>query len=153
IPGATLADVERLLVDTEFREATLQQTTDPRLLSFWTTQFPFFPKNATDPVLNKLSVFLLESQVRNIICQRRSAVNFDQLLNKGKILLANLSTGLLTEKVASTLGSFLVTKIVNAAFRRAALPPGQRRPWMLFIDEFQNFVNLSVGFERILAEA
>jgi len=63
------------------------------------------------------------------------------------------STGLLTEKIAGTLGSFLVTKIVNAAFRRAALPAANRRPWHLYIDEFQNFVNLSVGFERILAEA
>jgi hypothetical protein len=153
IAGATLADVERLLVDPEFRKATLQRTTDPRLLSFWTTQFPFFPKNATDPVLNKVSPFLLEQAVSRIICQRRSAVDFDQLLNQGKILLANLSTGLLTEKVAGTLGSFLVTKIVNAAFRRAALPPGQRRPWHLFVDEFQHFMNLSVGFERILTEA
>lgn len=153
IPGATLADVEQMLTDTHFREATLEQTTDSRLLSFWTTQFRFLPKNACDPVLNKLSVFLLDRHVRNIICQRRSAVNFDQLLNQGKILLANLSTGLLTEKVAGTLGSFLTTKIVNAAFRRAALPAGQRRPWHLYIDEFQNFVNLSVGFERILAEA
>ena len=153
IPGATLADVERLLTDPEFRDATLHKTTDPRMLQFWETQFKFFPKNATDPVLNKLSVFLLDRNVRNIICQRRTAVNFDQLLNDGKILLGNLSTGLLTEKVAGTLGSFLVTKIVNAAFRRACLPAAQRRPWFLYIDEFQNFVNLSVGFERILAEA
>lgn len=153
IPGATLADVEQLLTDPEFRASTLERTTDPRLLSFWTTQFTNFPKNALDPVLNKLSVFLLDRHVRNIICQRRAAVNFDQLLNQRKILLANLSTGLLTEKVAGTLGSCLVTKIVNAAFRRASLAPNQRRPWHLYIDEFQNFVNLSVGFERILAEA
>src|SRR5262249_37909825 len=57
------------------------------------------------------------------------------------------------EKVAGTLSSFLVSKIVHAAFRRAALPPGQRRPWHLFIDEFQGFMDLGVGFERILAEA
>jgi hypothetical protein len=153
IPGATLADVERMLTDAEFRELTLEKTSDSQLRSFWTTQFKFLPKNATDPVLNKLSVFLLDRHVRNIICQRQSAVNFDRLLNEGKILLANLSTGLLTEKVAGTLGSFLVTKIVNAAFRRAALQADRRRPWHLYIDEFQNFVNLSVGFERILAEA
>lgn len=154
IPSATLADVERLLTDEEFRGETLQRTTDPRLLSFWTTQFKFFPKNAIDPVLNKLSVFLLDRHVRNIICQRRSAVDFDRLLNQGKILLVNLSTGLLTEKVAGILGSSIVTKLVSAAFRRAALPANQRRPWHLYIDEFQNFVNLSgVGFERILTEA
>jgi len=153
IPDATLADVELMLTDPEHRAAVLAKTTDPRMLQFWNTQFKFFPKNATDPVLNKLSVFLLDRRVRNIICQRRSAIDFDRLLNDGKILLANLSTGLLTEKISGTLGSFLVTKIVNAAFRRAAVPENKRRPWYLYVDEFQSFMNLSVGFERILAES
>jgi hypothetical protein len=153
VPGATLADVELMLTDPAYREGVLSKTTDPRMLQFWTNQFKFFPKNATDPVLNKLSVFLLDRNVRNIICQRHASIDFDRLLNEGKILLANLSTGLLTEKIAGTLGSFLVTKIVNAAFRRAALPESERRPWFLYIDEFQSFMNLSVGFERILAEA
>jgi hypothetical protein len=46
-----------------------------------------------------------------------------------------------------------VTKIVNAALRRATIPEEQRRPWYLYVDEFQSFMNLSVGFERILSEA
>jgi hypothetical protein len=153
VSGATLADVEQMLTDSDYRQDVLQKTTDPQLLQFWNNQFKFFPKNACDPVLNKLSPFLLERHVRNIICQRHAAINFDEVINSGKILLANLSTGLLTEKVAGTLGSFLVTKIVNAAFRRASLPDAKRRPWYLYVDEFQNFMNLSVGFERILAEA
>lgn len=153
VPGATLADVEQMLTDENYREAVLESATDSRMLQFWRSQFPLLPKNSVDPVLNKLSVFLLDRHVRNIICQRRSAIDFDQLLNEGKILLANLSTGLLTEKVAGTLGSFLVTKIVNAAFRRAAIPESKRRPWFLYVDEFQNFMNLSIGFERILAES
>lgn len=153
MPGATLAEVERVLTDEPFRKAVIAKTTDPRFLAFWKTQFGFFPKNAVDPVLNKLSVFLLNRTVRNIICQRHAAIDFDNLLNNGKILLANLSTGLLTEKIAGMFGSFLVTKIVNAAFRRTRLPEHQRRPWYLFVDEFQAFMNLSVGFDRILAEA
>jgi len=153
VPNATLADVELMLTDAEYRQDVLGKVTDPRLSHFWEHQFKFFPKNATDPVLNKLSPFLLDRNVRNIICQRRAAIDFDRLLNEGKILLANLSTGLLTEKIAGTLGSFLVTKIVNAAFRRAALPEDRRRPWFLYVDEFQNFMNVSVGFERILGES
>ena len=153
VPGATLADVERMLTDEAFRKQVLGKTKDPRFLQFWHQQFKFFPKNASDPVLNKLSVFLMSRTVRNIICQRHSAIDFDKLLNERKILLANLSTGLLTEKIAGTFGSFLVTKIVNAAFRRARLPEHQRQPWYLYVDEFQAFMNLSVGFDRILAEA
>ena len=153
IPGATLADVERMLVDESFRTSTAAKARTPRLREFWQQQFRFMPRNACDPVLNKLSVFLNNRVVRNVICQRHSAVDFDELLNGGKILLANLSTGLLTEKIAGTFGSFLVTKIVNAALRRASIPEEQRRPWYLYVDEFQSFMNLSVGFERILSEA
>ncbi|MBS0203960.1 MAG: ATP-binding protein [Planctomycetes bacterium] len=153
IPGATLADVERILTDKDYREEVVLKTKDIRYVDFWNKQFFFMQKNAVDPVLNKLSVFLLNRTVRNIICQRHSAIDFDSVLNDGKILLANLSTGRLTEKIAGTLGSFLVTKIVNAAFRRSNLPESRRRPWYLYVDEFQAFMNLSVGFERILAES
>lgn len=153
VPAATLADIERMLTDPVYRAEVIARTTEPRWLEFWNNQFPFMPKNAVEPVLNKLSVFLTQSSVRNIICQRRSTVDFDELINDGKILLANLSTGLLTERISGTLGSFLVTKIVNAAFRRARLPEDQRRPWYLYVDEFQAFMNVSVGFDRILAEA
>ena len=153
IPGATLADVERMLTDKDFRNEVVAKTDDPRFSDFWTKQFIHLPKNASDPVLNKLSVFLLSRTVRNIICQRRSAVDFDSVINGRKIFLANLSSGLLTEKIAGMFGSFLVTKIVNAAFRRAAMPEQDRLPWYLYVDEFQSFMNLSVGFERILAEA
>ncbi len=80
-------------------------------------------------------------------------IDFDHLLNDGKILLAKISTGRLTEKIAGMFGSFLVTKIVNAAFRRERMPEHKRRPFYFYVDEFQAFMNVSVGFERILAEA
>jgi len=152
-PSATLNDVERMMIEDDFRRSVIARTTIPRFRLFWDDEFSKFPKNAVDPVLNKLSVFLMSRTVRNIVCQRHCAIDFDQVLNSQKILLVNLSTGLLTEKIANILGSFVVTKIVNAAFRRATLPHSDRRPWYLYIDEFQNFMNTSVGFERILAEA
>ncbi|MEX1027072.1 MAG: hypothetical protein WD049_03555 [Candidatus Paceibacterota bacterium] len=151
--NSTLDDVERLLIDNDFRYSIIERTTVPRYRQFWQDEFTKLPKNAVDPVLNKLSVFLMSRTVCNIVCQRRCAIDFDDAINSGKILLGNLSTGLLTEKIANILGSFLVTKIVNAAFRRATLPQDQRRPFYLYVDEFQNFVNMSVGFERVLSEA
>src|SRR5436190_722278 len=137
----------------ESRGTVVANARTSRFTEFWKRQFKFFPKNSVDPVLNKLSVFLTSRTVRNIICQRNSAIDFDRLLNDGKILLANLSTGLLSEKIAGMFGSFLVTKIVNAAFRRARMPEDMRRPFYLYVDEFQAFMNVSVGFDRILNEA
>jgi hypothetical protein len=95
----------------------------------------------------------MNGTVRNIVCQRRPSLDFDEVLNGRKIFLANLSTGLLSEQIAGTLGSFLVTKIINSAFRRASIPEPQRVPFYLYIDEFQAFMQVSVGFDRILAEA
>jgi hypothetical protein len=51
------------------------------------------------------------------------------------------------------LGMFIMSRIVTAAFRRDKIPEADRRPFYLYIDEFQNFMQLSVGFEQILAEA
>ena len=150
---ATIADVERILIDDEFRLLVAKRCRDPRYRRFWLDEYTKLGKNASDPVLNKLSVFLEKRVVRNIVCQRRCAVDFDKVLNGKKILLCNLSTGMLNESVANILGSFIVTKIVNAAFRRASLPKERRNPWYLYIDEFQNLMGASVGFERILAEA
>ncbi|MEX2140460.1 MAG: DUF87 domain-containing protein [Pirellulales bacterium] len=153
IPGATLADVERMITDLEFRDGVVRRTRDPRLVQFWRAEASHMGNQAIDPVLSRLSPFLRKPTLRNIIAQRRCAVDFDQVLNEGKILIANLSTGLLTEPVASTFGSFLVSKIINAAFRRAAMPENQRRPYYLYVDEFQAFMSLSISFDRILAEA
>lgn len=153
IPDATLADVERMLTDEKLRQDTIFKIKDPQCVAFWNNQFSHMGKTAADPVLNKLSPFLVDRTVRNIICQRHASIDFDHVLNDGKILLANLSSGKLTESIGGTLGSFLVTKIVNAAFRRAKIPEDQRRPWYLYVDEFQNFMNLSVGFERILTQS
>ncbi len=150
LPHPTLDDVERMLTNPAFRRQISAKLTSRRMVDFWDNEFH---PNTVDPVLNKISVFLMNNTVRNIVCQRRPSIDFDQVLNRRKIFLANLSTGLLSEQISGTLGSFLVTKIINSAFRRASLPQSQRSPFYLYIDEFQAFMQVSVGFDRILAEA
>jgi type IV secretory pathway TraG/TraD family ATPase VirD4 len=49
------------------------------------------------------------------------------------------------------IGSFLVTKFQIDAMGRADIPFEQRKPFYLYIDEFQNFATES--FESILSEA
>ena len=142
-----------MLTDDQFRYQIIGQLKDDNLLAFWEHEFPGYPKGVCDPILNKLSPFLLNTTIRNIICQRQSKFNFDNILNTKKIFLANLSTGLLGESVAGIFGTFIMSKIVNAAFRRAAINEDQRIPFYLYVDEFQNFMDLAVGFEQILAEA
>jgi len=73
-------------------------------------------------------------------------------MDDGKILIVNLSRGLVGEDNAAVLGSLLVTKIQLAAMSRADIPKLQdRRPFYLYVDEFQNFATES--FSVILSEA
>ncbi len=151
--GGTLYDVRRLLTDPAFRARNVAKLRDPGLVSFWNQEFPNMARNSLDSVLNKFTPFLRNTAVRNIICQRSSPLNFDAILNDRKILLVNLSFGMLSESVAGVLGMFLVAKLLNATFRRAAIPKEKRRPFYLYVDEFQNFMHLSKSFDRILSEA
>jgi hypothetical protein len=73
-------------------------------------------------------------------------------MDGGKILIVNLSKGLIGEDNASILGSFLVTKIQLAAMSRQDIPNIEdRKPFYLYVDEFQNFATDS--FATILSEA
>ena len=73
-------------------------------------------------------------------------------MDEGKILIVNVSKGLIGEDNASILGSFLVTKIQLAAMSRSDITEiTDRRPFYLYVDEFQNFATDS--FATILSEA
>jgi hypothetical protein len=73
------------------------------------------------------------------------------MMDEGKILVVNLSRGQVGEDNAAILGALMVTKIQLAAMSRADLPMDQRRPFYLYVDEFQNFATDS--FAVILSEA
>jgi hypothetical protein len=73
-------------------------------------------------------------------------------MDEGRILIVNLSKGLIGEDNAAILGSFLVTKIQLAAMSRSDIERIEdRRPFYLYVDEFQNFATDS--FATILSEA
>jgi hypothetical protein len=71
-------------------------------------------------------------------------------MDEGKILLVNLAKGMIGEDTASLLGALLVTTAGLAAYSRAELPESARRPFHLYIDEFQTFTTLAVA--NMLAE-
>jgi hypothetical protein len=72
-------------------------------------------------------------------------------MNQGKILLMNLSIGKIGEDNANLLGALLVSRIQFMALQRAKIPSQERRPFYLYVDEFQNFATGS--FESILSES
>lgn len=155
-PETTMLDITRMLTDKEFRKETLGYCRDTVVLQFWNVEFASwndkFVAEAIAPVLNKVGAFTANPIIRNIIGQPKSTFNIRQIMDEGKILIVNLSKGLIGEDNAAILGSFLVTKIQLAAMSRSDIPDVRdRRPFYLYVDEFQNFATDS--FATILSEA
>jgi hypothetical protein len=155
-PETTMLDITRMLTDKKFRNETLTYCQDTVVLNFWKVEFASwndkFVAEAVAPVLNKVGAFTANPVIRNIIGQPKSTFNIRKIMDDGKILVVNLSKGLIGEDNASILGSFLVTKIQLAAMSRSDIPDiRDRRPFYLYVDEFQNFATDS--FATILSEA
>ena len=155
-PSTTMLDITRMLTDKKFRKETLSYCTDTVVLQFWNVEFASwtdkFQAEAIAPVLNKVGAFTANPVIRNIIGQPKSTFNIREIMDSGKILIVNLSKGLIGEDNAAILGSFLVTKIQLAAMSRSDIPNIEdRRPFYLYVDEFQNFATDS--FATILSEA
>jgi len=155
-PETTMLDITRMLTDKKFRKDTLSYCKDSVVLQFWNVEFASwndkFQAEAIAPVLNKVGAFTANPIIRNIIGQPKSTFNIRQIMDEGKILVVNLSKGLIGEDNAAILGSFIVTKIQLAAMSRQDIPNVEdRRPFYLYVDEFQNFATDS--FATILSEA
>lgn len=155
-PEATLLDISRLLTDKDFRKETLNYCQDVTVLQFWKHEFGQWNDKQVNesiaPVLNKVGAFTANPIIRNIIGQPKSSFDIRKIMDEGKILVVNLSKGLIGEDNAGILGSFLVTKVQLAAMSRSDIPDvADRRPFYLYVDEFQNFATDS--FSVILSEA
>ncbi len=154
-PGATLLGINRLLVDKDYRARVIAKIRDPIVKTFWVAEFTSWSeKYATEaiaPVQNKVGQFLSASIIRNIVAQVKSTINPRQIMDEGKILIANLSKGRIGEDNMRLLGGMLITKIQMAAMERVNILESERRDFYLYVDEFQNFANQS--FANILSEA
>lgn len=99
---------------------------------------------------SKFQEFVFSPSVRRIFDRRWSSFDFREVMNGGKILLVNLSKGLLTEATSHFLGMIILAKLLAAAMGRVRLPADQRRPFFAYVDEFQTIATNS--FVSMLSE-
>lgn len=154
-PNSTLLGINRMLADPDYRKKVVEKITDPVVRSFWVNEFARYTQRyeveATAAIQNKVGQFISNPLIRNIIGQVKSKINMREVMDEGKILIANLSKGRIGEDNSRLLGALLITKIYLAAMSRVDIPEEQRRDFYLYVDEFQNFATES--FVGILSEA
>jgi len=155
-PNATLMMIPRLYTDRAFRSEVLEHVKDPVIKARWINEFNTLDQRQVNEtigsILNKVGQFLSSPIIRNIVGQPKSAINMRAAMDEGKILLIKLTKGAIGEDNMALLGSLLITQIQLAAMSRSdIIDPEKRRPFFLYVDEFQNFATDS--FATILSEA
>lgn len=147
--GSTFADIPRLLLDRDFRNAAIKNITNEVVREFWTREFtgysPAFRAVVTAPLLNKVGGFLSDPILRSVLTAPRSSLDFRTAIDSGKVLVVNLAKGKLGEGPSSLVGSLLVSHLSLKALERADQPPDSRRDFFLYLDEFHTFATLSLA--------
>jgi hypothetical protein len=153
--GGTVIDIPRLFTDPDFEKERLKYVTDPVVRSFWEKQIAktadFHKSEMLNYFTSKFGPFMTNDMMRNIIGQTKSSFDFREVMDNKKILICNLSKGMIGERNTNLLGMIIVSKIAMGAFSRQEVAESERVPFFLYVDEFQNFI--TDVFATILSES
>jgi energy-coupling factor transporter ATP-binding protein EcfA2 len=152
--GSTLPDILRMYSDKMFRRGVLAGVTNPVVYAFWKSEFANYPPRyaaeALAPIQNKLGALLADPMLYRVLVVPEVDLHFRNIMDEGGVLLVNLAKGRLGSDSAQTLGSLLVSTLGLAGLSRAEMAPANRRPFFLYVDEFQSFTTLS--FANMMTE-
>ena len=153
--GGTIIDIPRLFTDPDFEKDRVKYVTDPVVRSFWEKQMAktadFHKSEMLNYFTSKFGRFMTNDMMRNILGQTKSSFDFRDIMDNKKILICNLSKGMIGEINAFLLGMVIVSKIAMGAFSRQDMLESERIPFFLYVDEFQNFI--TDVFATILSES
>ena len=148
-PEATLGDILRLLNDKQFRAAAVARIRNEQVRQFWITEYDHYPPRmraeAIAPIQNKVGAFLADPTLRRILTKPEKPLQLRRIMDEGKMLIVNLARGQIGEDTTSLLGALLVTTAALAAFSRAEMQTVDRRPFFVYLDEFQSFTTRSLA--------
>ena len=151
--GLTLVEMPRLLTDTAFRDRLVRDLRHTEAKRYWLNRFGPLPASKktewVESTLNKVSAFVSDPYIRGMLGQCHSTIDLRSLMDEGACVLINLSKGRL-KRNSTLIGALLVSKLQEAALSREDIPEDDRRPFRVYVDEFQDYATRS--FEEILSE-
>ena len=142
----TIADLRRFLIEPAFRNEFLKSVKDSEVVYYWHKSFPHLSGNKSiGSILTRLDTFLAQKPIRHMVSQTENRLDFAQIMDTGKILLAKLPEGLLGRENSYLLGTLLVSKFQQIAMSRQAQQIAARRDYWIYADEFANFITPSMA--------
>ena len=151
----TIVDIMRLFTDDAFAEAKIRNIKNPVVAAWWNKTYKKMwdrEKAEIIPFIQaKFWPFTTGIYVRNIIGQPKSAFKMYDAMQENKIILMNLAKWIAWEETSKLIWKIISMQVKLSALKRAKIPESERKPFYLYVDEFQNYV--SASFESILSEA
>jgi hypothetical protein len=143
--------------DKSLRAEIIRTSRDSMTREYFEETFPALlatHKDAHLPITNRIRRLVRRDIVRALLCQPGRSFNFRKAMDEGKILLFNLSDGMLGAQTSQLLGQLFVSKIQLALMSRADTPAAKRRPFYVYLDEFQAFLGVNAdAYKTILSRA
>jgi energy-coupling factor transporter ATP-binding protein EcfA2 len=143
-PHASIASVQRLLVDAIFRKSCIANVTNPAVREFWRTEFNRWNERDRTQYIaslqNKLGAFTTNERLQRILSSGRKGIVLRDLMDSSGILICNLSKGTVGHDASTLLGSLLLSSLQVAAMSRADLPEADRVDSVVVIDEFHSYL-------------
>jgi hypothetical protein len=151
--GGSFEDIYDLFTSPEARRRIVRQLRDRELRHYWEETFPSSSLASRMSIINKLTPIVRHPFLGPILCSRECIVDADEIIRKKRILIVSLATGTRADHTTTILGTFIVNKIIAAAYRQSQITePARRVRHFFFVDEFQNFLHQSFDWSTGLSE-
>jgi hypothetical protein len=145
--GSVLPDILRLYADKRYRRDVVRGIRNDVERQFWLDEFEKYPdRQRTElvaPIQDKLGGLLTDPRLYRALVAPEVPISFRNLMDAGGILIVNLAKGRLGDESTNILGSMMVATIGLRALSSAEAPIADRRPYVLYVDEFQTFTTLA----------
>jgi DNA helicase HerA-like ATPase len=151
----TLLEFIRCYTDREFRHWLLESIGDQQVKDFISeaesADRDVSLRNIAPYITSKFGRFVNDTTLKRIVGQEKSSFDFDEIMNKGKILLVKLGKGRFGGEVSALLANMLVSRFQHSAMKRGEMPKDERRDFYLYCDEAHNLPQ--ENFSELFAEA
>lgn len=143
----------QLLADTDFRNQCLQRVDDPLVHQ----SFDSFVKlgreqtQAAGSTLRRAFLLSFSPLARLTLGQPENWLNFRQIMDSGKSIIINLGN-INDHETRKLLGAMLMVQLEQAALSRTDIPPSQRVPFTLLVDEWPSFAAQGETIGTILSQ-
>jgi hypothetical protein len=154
IPDATLFTLLKLFRNAEYRKAVVDKLEDEYLKDFWREEFGQAGNmqrvSMSKGVTHRIDRFRSSAPANRMLDQIHSTISFEDIIDSGKILICNFSQDM-GEDTSTLFGTTVLAKLKIAAERRARQPEEERKPFYVYVDEFQNFA--TTPFVKMLSSS